>query len=259
MPDRALSTRQNSQNDSSATEARILRDRQTAYTRAADRAEADAPPFGSARLLVRVFNGGSMASSTPAVYFTHPVLVTGAETEGGSGTLTVDMATTVPVVVLGTQAPAVNDYLTAYAASNRWISEKGLGSGTGFTSCGPCNIPNEDLTVSWTNLISGDGSTTLTWNGLTGGAARWTSGCADEGLLFELQCTGGGMELRAIFFVEGECPTGTPSYCSNLQAAPLALTLESYTCSPFSATFGVDGTDCPTLFGDGNTHFFVSK
>jgi hypothetical protein len=254
MPDRALSTRQNTGNMSSANETRILRDRQKAYEDAADRARSGVPAYGSPRMLVRVYDGGSMPTTTPRVYFTHPVLVTGAESEGGVGTLTVDTTTTVPVVVLGTKAPSVGDYLTAYSCSNRWIAERGLGSGSGSTSCSPCNIPNEDLTISWTNIITGDGSAPLIY---TPGPPRWISACADEGLIFQLQCVD-GFELRAIFFIEGECPTGTPSYCSNLRASPLFLTLQSYTCSPFSATFTVSGTDCPTLFGDGNTVFFVS-
>lgn len=255
MPDRSLSTRQGTRNaGESANETRILRDRQTAYENAAELARSALPSFASARMLVRVFDGGSMPTTTPRVYFTHPVLVTGAESEGAAGTLTVDTTTTVPVVVLGTVAPSAGDYLTAYSASNRWIAERGGSGGGGSTACSPCNIPNEDLTISWTNLITGDGSATLTY---TPGPPRWISACADEGLIFQLQCTG-GFELRAIFFIEGECPTGTESYCSNLRTAPLTLTLESYTCSPFSATFSVSGTDCPTLFGDGNIMFFVS-
>ena len=42
-----------------------------------------------------------MGSLPDLYYFTHPVLATGAETEGGAAVLTVDTATTVPVVVLG--------------------------------------------------------------------------------------------------------------------------------------------------------------
>lgn len=237
-----------------ARETRILRDRQAAYDRAADNAQSNLPPFGSARMLVKVFDGGSIPTTTPRVYFTHPVLVTGSEAEGSTGTLTVDTATTVPVVVLGTTAPVAGDYLTAYAASNRWIAERGGSGGGGSTNCSPCDIPNEDLTISWTNIITGDGSATMTY---TPGPSLWRTGCVDEELMFQLQCAG-GFELRAIFFIEGECPTGTESYCSNLRTAPLVLTLESYTCTPFNATFSVSGTDCPTLFGDGNIQFFIS-
>jgi hypothetical protein len=236
----------------SERETRILRDRLAAYNREADR-EGDAQPDGSARMLVRVYDGGSMPSAAERVYFTHPVLVTGAETEGAAGTLTVDTETTVPVVVLR-GVPAVGDYLTAYSASNRWISELG-GSGTSVTTCEPCNIPNEDLTVSWTNVILGDGSATLHY---TSGPSLWKSDCVDGGVIFQLQCTGTSIEFRGIFFIEGECPTGTASYCSNVRIAPLKLTLVSTTCTPFSATFSVDGTNCPTLFGDGNTTFVIS-
>ena len=50
---------------------------------------------------MQVYNGGAMPSAPELVYFTNPVLVTGAETEGGAGTLTTDTATTVPTIVLG--------------------------------------------------------------------------------------------------------------------------------------------------------------
>ena len=55
-----------------------------------------------------------MPSSAGLWYFTHPVTAYGTETEGGTGTFTVDTATTVPVIVLG-GVPSVGDYLTAYS------------------------------------------------------------------------------------------------------------------------------------------------
>jgi hypothetical protein len=103
-------------------ETRILRGRQIAHNAAADNAAGRAAPYGAARLLVQVYNGGSMASTAEKIYFTHPVLITGAETEGGTATLTADTATTVPVVVLW-NAPATGDFLTAYSTGNRWVSE----------------------------------------------------------------------------------------------------------------------------------------
>ena len=111
-------------NSSAAREARILRDRIAAYEDALDASGGAAPPFESARLLVQVYNGGAMPSAPELVYFTHPVLVTGAETEGGAGTLTTDTATTVPTIVLG-HVPSVGDCLTAYALGGRWVAERG--------------------------------------------------------------------------------------------------------------------------------------
>jgi hypothetical protein len=130
------------------------------------------------------------------------------------------------------------------------------GGGGGGISCSPCNIPTSNLTVSWTNPLTGNGSTGLTYN--PGGSPTWTSGCADDGLLFELLCNAGNIELRAIYFTSGSCPTGTQAYCSNLLGVGSQLILSSYTCSPFSLTFTNTGVSCPTLYGDGNTQFVVT-
>ena len=272
-----------------------------------------------------------MPGSPELFYFTHPVLLSGAETEGGSATLTADTATTVPVVVLG-GIPSVGDYLTAYAVGGRWVSElkgckitinvkcsganvsgdtvtlkKGgttLATGTtdssgnvtmsvplpltnpytiditgggnpdfstsqtiacggtynfdvcsgGATTCTPCNIPNENLTLSWTNTLTGSGSTTMTYS-IPG---TWATGCCDAGLEFAMSCTEAGIELRAFFFVSGECPTGETQYCSNQRANPLSLQLTDYTCSPFSLKLEVLEDDCPTLYGLGNAQFVIT-
>jgi hypothetical protein len=234
-------------------EARILRDRQAAHLDAMDRTGGQ-QPYSSARMLVQVYNGGSMPATTPAVYFTHPVLVTGSETEGGSGTLTADTATTLPVVVLG-QVPSVGDYLTAYAVGGRWVSERGAGSGGGgTTACSPCSIPNEDLTITWTNILTGNGSATMTYT-----PGQWETGCVDSGILFRLACNGGSIELRAIFFLSGFCPTGSTNYCSNLRTSPLTLTLASHLCSPFSLTFTVSEVGCPEVYDEGNTQFIITR
>jgi hypothetical protein len=239
------------------SEARILRDRMAAYEDAVDRASA-AADYGSARLLVQVYNGGSMPAAVPRVYLTHPVLATGTVSEGASASLTADTETTVPVVVLN-KVPSVGDYLVAYSAGGRWVSEEtGSGGGTPTDPCSPCPIPEENLTLSWTNLIGGNGSTTMTYSSTP--SKSWTTGCCDGGIFFQLLCTSGGIELRAYYFTSGSCPTGTTAYCSNLLGSPNALTLSSHTCgSGFSLTFSVTSTGCPTLFGDGNTQFAVTK
>ncbi len=332
MADRSLSAvyaRQNTLNE--ARETRILRDRLTAYEDALDRL-AGAGTAGAARQLVQVYDGGSMPSSPGLFYFTHPVLASGAETEGGTATLTADTASMIPVVVLG-GIPAVGDYLVAYAAGGRWVSEiKGCKitinvkcSGTNVdgdtvsvttggvtitgttnssgnvtlavllpisnpytidimgggnpafstsqdiacggtydfdlcstsTTCEPCNIPNENLTISWTNLLTGSGSATLTYSG----PGAWGVQCVDENLTFALFCEEGtGIVLRASFYISGECPTGGTEYCSNDSAIPLNLVMTAYECSPFSVTFttGVGGANCPALYSLGNTQFVIT-
>jgi hypothetical protein len=239
-----------------AREARILRDRQAAHEDALDRLARSSG--GAARQLVQVYDGGAMPTTTPRVFFTHPVIAAGAETEGGSATLTADTATTTPVVFLA-HVPAVGDYAVATAVGGRWVVDGGGSSGPANLTCSPCDIPEEDLTISWTNLSSGDGSATLAWNGFTGiFSAAWATGCVDGGIEFRLACTDGGIELQAIFFTSGVCPTGESNYCSNLRSSPLQLTLSSYTCSPFSLTFVVGEDACPTIYSFGNVQFVVT-
>ncbi len=238
------------------SESRILRDRQAAHSRAADITQGRQAPYSTARLLVQVYNGGSMGSAADLYYFTHPVLATGAEAEGGTATLTTDTTTTVPVVVLH-HAPSVGDYLTAYSVGGRWVSEIGAPSGGGGVVCLPCDIPTSTLTVSWTNLLAGDGSAPMTHST---GPDAWTATCVDDGLIFKLGCNSGNIVLKVTFFVSGSCPTGQANFCSNGTGVtdPLLLTLTSYTCSPFSLTFSCTEAGCPAVYGAGNTQFIIT-
>ncbi len=195
-----------------------------------------------------------MGAAPELYYFTHPVLATGAETEGGAAVLTVDSLTTIPVVVLR-GVPSVGDYLTAYAAGGRWVAELGASGAGGFVGCLPCSIPDEDLTVSWVNLLSGDGLATMTY---TTGPSAWTASCVDDGLIFKLGCNSGNIELRATFFVAGDCPDGESNFCSNFGVPPFAFTLTSYICSPFSLTFTVGEDGCPAVYGAGNTQITIT-
>ena len=141
-----------------AREARILRDRQAAFEDALDAAAqaSESRPFASARLLVQIYNGGSMPSSPDLWYFTHPVLAYGAETEGGAATFSVDTATTVPVIVLG-GVPSVGDYLTAYSVGGRWVAEKKGCSITVNVKCGATNVSGDTVTLLYgmTTITSG--------------------------------------------------------------------------------------------------------
>jgi PEGA domain len=121
-------------------------------------------------------------------------------------------------------------------------------------SCVPCNIPKADLTIAWTNVLTGNGSATLKFDGV----ATWASGCVDNGLQFKLVCGGGGIELRAYFFIDGICPTGQSGYCTNVGGPNLSLVLSSSTCSPFSLTFQCTELGCPSIYAAGNTQFVVS-
>ena len=116
-------------------------------------------------------------------------------------------------------------------------------------------IPDEDLTITWTNILTGNGSTTMKF----GSGPTWQTGCVDSGLQFILACNSGSIELRAVFFVSGSCPTGLSNYCSNLRSNPLSLTLAEHICSPFSLTFTLDETGCPELTDEGNTQFVITR
>lgn len=91
-----------------------------------------------------------------------------------------------------------------------------------------------------------------------GGGPSWTTGCVDNGEMFVLQCNGGQIELRAIYFLTGVCPTGTQGFCSNLGAVGNQLIFASHTCSPFSLTFTLDNTTCPVLASQGDTQYDIT-
>ena len=237
-------------------DARYFAERQESLSRAMDRTTSPARPFAAARMLGQVFNGGSMPSGPNLFYLTHPVQVTGAVSEGASATLTADASTTLPVLVLrGT--PSVGDYLTCYSAGGRWVSEEGASGGGGVINCTPCSIPTSNLTLSWVNILSGNGSDTLTYTG--GVSPIWQTGCSGVGgqNIFKLQCTAGTIVLQVFYFTSGSCPSGGSSECSNALGNPHQITLGSYTCSPFSVTFNC-GVACSFLQAAGYTAFTIT-
>ena len=233
-------------------ESRTLRERHNTQVRAADRATA-ATIESTSRRLVQIFDGGSMPTSPDHFYLSNPVELDGAEVEGGLGSPVVDTSQTIPVVILG-QAPSAGDILTAYAVGGRWVAERGTSRSGNFT-CSPCSVPQQNLTVSWVNTLSGNGQTTLAY---AASPVSWTSGCSNR-LRFKLLCTGGHLEFRTIYWTSGACPgPGQTQYCSNLRAAPFGLTLSSYTCTPLSLTFTVSSSACPAISASGYASFIVT-
>jgi hypothetical protein len=234
---------------------RIIRSRQSALDTGIDRRGGDRPMAAAARMLVQVYDGGAMPAQPDRVYFTHPVELGGDETEGGGATPVVDTTTTVPVVVVW-GVPSVGDILTAYAVGGRWVAER-TGAGTGPTyPCGPCQVPKKDLTVSWTNLILGNGSTTLVYSGRL--ATQWISGCTNE-LLYELVCTEGLVEFRVYYFLSGACPSGQSQSCSTIRGSPYSLTVTDLVCGTgFLLACQVTSASCPNLGSYGYTGFTVS-
>jgi hypothetical protein len=135
------------------------------------------------------------------------------------------------------------------------------GCGTPSTTCSPCNIPDQDLVISWVNPFAGNGSDTLVYSS---SGPSWATGCSGgvgigNQLIFKLFCTGGQIELRVYYFVSGSCPTGQSNYCSNLRATGSKITLASYTCGAgFTLNFTCTTASCPTLAGSGFTNFTVT-
>lgn len=238
-----------------ARAARILRDRHATLVDALDRADQSGAPYGTARMAVQIYNGGSMPASAGHFFVGNPVVFTGTEHEGGASGATVDTSTLVCVLVLGTTAPSVGDILTAYAVGGRWVAERGTGSSAGGSvSCSPCSIPASNLTLSWVNPTLGNGSTTLVYSS---SGPSWISGCSN-GLIYELFCTGGQIELRVVYFTSGTCPTGSSAYCSNLQNSPNGLTLQSSSCTPINIIVNVTPTNCPVIATSSYTRFAIT-
>jgi hypothetical protein len=128
-------------------------------------------------------------------------------------------------------------------------------------SCGECQIPRQDLSISWDNLISGPGSTTLYYQGSP--TTQWISDCTNQ-LLYELVCTDNRVEFRVYYFLSGSCPTGQSQYCSTLRSDPSSLTVPTggLQCAgpstPFELTCDVTSASCPNLATSGYTSFTVT-
>ncbi len=195
-----------------------------------------------------------MPSSPDHFFLAHPVELDGAEVEGGAASPTIDSSQTIVVDVLGS-TPSAGDIMSAYMVGGRWVAERSGTGSTGAVTCSPCSIPKQNLIVSWINILSGNGSTNLTY---TPSPPSWKSACSN-GLQYILVCTSGQIELQVTYWVSGSCPgPGTTQYCSNLRNAPLGLIISSYSCSPFAVTFGVTSSSCPTITSSGYTQFTIT-
>jgi hypothetical protein len=233
---------------STGTEARVLRERQQAHLRALDRETGRRKPFTTARLLVQVYDGGSMGDAADLIYFTHPVLATGAETEGGAAVLTADTATTIPVVVLG-HAPAVGDYLTAYAVGGRWVSERG--SAGGLTFCG-CVVPTTGVLTS---TLFGEFAMTYHAVGSPFGVPEFT-GTRTYTYPGNVNCSAATISLTAIILcyegswslvygvlapeIDGPCTEACPG-TSGVAATTGGVLATSVVCAPLNVVWHMSG------------------
>jgi hypothetical protein len=220
---------------------------------------------GTARLLVQIYDGGSIPTTPDHYYLAHPVGLDGAEVEGGVASPTADSSQTVVVDVLG-HAPSVGDILMAYAVGGRWVAEKGVGQKSNCCkfACGPCKIYKQDLTFAWTggNLIAG--STMLKWQAGGSLLGSWQSDCIDNffhppfpgapkpNFIFAIDCLGGGVTVKIYEVTPPPLggPTGLPAPCNNaLALTPLPSVPDSpggvkitETCDPYKKIW-----TCPAL------------
>lgn len=141
----------------------ILRQRYGGFWDAADRLFSPNPTT-TARILCRTTSQGSYPTATGRYYLVNPVQVTGAESEGGSATLTADTSSTFAVLVTR-GVPALGTNLVARSIGGRWVAEiKAATASCGgvltvTVTCvfGPFTTPIAGATVTITQ-----GATTLT-------------------------------------------------------------------------------------------------
>lgn len=203
-------------------------------------------------MLLSIYDGGSMGTGGLVTYLGHPVDVDAEDSEGSAPTYDIDTAASVPVVVLG-NTPSVRDLLTAFSVGGKWVAERG-GSQPNccVLQCLPCAIPKKDLTLAWTNGITGDGTTTLAYNGTS-----WATGCVN-GLQFLLGCVDGTAVFTASYWTSGACPDGGSQNCNSGATAPRKLVLSASTCNPLSLTYTSTSANCTALTAAGYTQFVVS-
>ncbi len=123
--------------------------------------------------------------------------------------------------------------------------------------CNPCDLPIEDLTVSWTGPV-GAGSATLVTFG-----SYWLSNCeeklygTEEGSIsFQLNCDGSGTTLRVNWnHSRYSCDISYAGYNTD-NSATGHLSLTSSTCSPLSLTFTAGNPS--DLYTDGFRTFVIT-
>jgi hypothetical protein len=133
----------------------------------------------------------------------------------------------------------------------RWVAE---GNPQPALGCSPCPIPKRDLTLSWTGVLGGDGSTPLVYTA----PGQWNSACSNQ-LLYSLSCPGGSIRFAVTYFVSGGCPGGQARSCVAPGDDPLTLLLDSSSCRPFFLRYTVSSQGCPALADNGISAFTITE
>jgi hypothetical protein len=214
-------------------ESRILRDRQEAQNRAADRTVGAGDPYTTGRQLVQIYDGGAIPTAPNKFFLCRPVTLTGSSAEGQTSTTAVDATTTMPVLVLG-NAPVAGDLLIAYAVGGRWVAERGSsGGGTGAPCTLNCPLPDVgSLNWTWATWPLGGtiytGMGVSTWAGNWRLIAPWTAGASQE-FLFTLGCNGNQLGVTVSLFPQGGNVVSI-GQCGHGNSGTGCLILDSYAC-----------------------------
>lgn len=193
-----------------------------------------------------------MPSNTKHVYLVNPVRIGGTEREGAAPAFVVDATRQIPVVVIGNAPPQVGQILPALAVGGRWVAESG--GSTPSLNCSPCNLPRQNLTISWKNNLVGNGSAALAFVP----PGQWISACANQ-LVFSLLCPGRGTQFNVTYFLSGTCPGGQSQSCTSPGSDPFGLLLSSYSCSPFLLQYSINSNICPVLWANGYSTFTITQ
>lgn len=114
--------------------------------------------------------------------------------------------------------------------------------------CGTCAIPAPNLTVFWTNILTGNGSATLVWNGVS----KWQSACIASSYIYDLACVSG-----VLTFSVSNC-SGV-LICDTAHANPNRINTVSLTCgASFDWKMSISSASCSTLAMNGFTNYEVT-
>jgi hypothetical protein len=128
--------------------------------------------------------------------------------------------------------------------------------------CSPVDLPAEDLTVHYENVLSGAGDVRLKYMPPTGGYPAWYQGeCSPDHPSFTLTCNGGGAQLGIYnnYPGYGTCPPTASPICASFSSAPNAINISSSSANPFSIVYSITSSSCPTFSYEGYTTFTLKE
>ncbi|MFO0892445.1 MAG: hypothetical protein U0790_25300 [Isosphaeraceae bacterium] len=121
--------------------------------------------------------------------------------------------------------------------------------------CFPCAIPQQNLTLDWTNTITGNGSIAMTYTAPN----SWDSACTTDGILYRLTCTGGVTIFTVTYFISGSCPSGQRQTCTTGGGIGSRVIRSTTSCSPFSILYTTGINDCTFMYNNGYRSFTVHE